>query len=130
RGSHDGFRGHRAPLVKRPWVMIAGTGRAVPRRVLRNEEFAAMGIDTSDEWIRERTGIRERHIAGPGESLTSLSAEAAHKAMAVAGVTAAELDMIIVGTCSPDRLLPSPAVEPQAALGATRAGAFDVAPPC
>src|ERR1019366_6733128 len=130
RGSHDGFRGHRAPLVKRPWVMIAGTGRAVPRRVLRNDEFAAMGIDTSDEWIRDRTGIRERHIAGPGESLTSISTEAAHKAMTAAGATAAELDMIIVGTCSPDRLLPSAATELQAALGATRAVAFDVGAAC
>jgi 3-oxoacyl-[acyl-carrier-protein] synthase-3 len=110
--------------------MIAGTGHAVPKRVLRNDEFVAMGIDTSDEWIRERTGIRERHIAGAGESLTSLATEAAHKAMAVAGVTAAELDMIIVGTCSPDRLLPSAAVELQAALGATRAVAFDVGAAC
>jgi 3-oxoacyl-[acyl-carrier-protein] synthase III len=110
--------------------MIAGTGHAVPKRVLRNDEFVAMGIDTSDEWIRERTGIRERHIAGAGESLTSLATEAAHKAMKVAGVTAAELDMIIVGTCSPDRLLPSAAVELQAALGATRAVAFDVGAAC
>ena len=110
--------------------MIAGTGHAVPRRVLHNDEFAAMGIDTSDEWIRARTGIRERHIAGPGESLTSISTEAAHKAMAAAGVTAAELDMIIVGTCSPDRLLPSAAVELQAALGARRAVAFDVDAAC
>jgi 3-oxoacyl-[acyl-carrier-protein] synthase-3 len=116
--------------VKRPWVMIAGTGHAVPKRVMRNDEFAAIGIDTSDEWIRERTGIRERHIAGPGESLTSISTEAAHKAMAAAGVTAAELDMIIVGTCSPDRLLPSAAVELQAALGARRAVAFDVDAAC
>jgi 3-oxoacyl-[acyl-carrier-protein] synthase-3 len=116
--------------VKRPWMMIAGTGHAVPKRVLRNDEFAAIGIDTSDEWIRDRTGIRERHIAGPGESLTSISTEAAHKAMAAASVSAAELDMIIVGTCSPDRLLPSAAVELQAALGARRAVAFDVDAAC
>jgi 3-oxoacyl-[acyl-carrier-protein] synthase-3 len=110
--------------------MVAGTGHAVPKRVMRNSEFPAIGIDTSDEWIRERTGIRERHIAGPGESLTSISTEAAHKAMAVAGVTAAELDMIIVGTCSPDRLLPSAAAELQAELGARRAVAFDVDAAC
>jgi 3-oxoacyl-[acyl-carrier-protein] synthase-3 len=110
--------------------MIAGTGHAVPKRVLKNSEFPSIGIDTSDEWIRDRTGIRERHIAGPGESLTSISTEAAHKAMAVAGVSAAELDMIIVGTCSPDRLLPSAAAELQASLGATRAVAFDVGAAC
>ena len=116
--------------MKRPWTMIAGTGHAVPKRIFRNDEFPAIGIDTSDEWIRDRTGIRQRHIAGPGETLTSISTEAAHKAMAVAGVTASEIDMIIVGTCSPDRLLPSAAAELQAALGATRAVAFDVGAAC
>jgi 3-oxoacyl-[acyl-carrier-protein] synthase-3 len=116
--------------MKRPWAMIAGTGHAVPKRVMRNEEFLGIGIDTSDEWIRDRTGIRQRHIAGVGETLTSISAEASLKAMADAGVTAAELDMIIVGTCSPDRLLPSAAAELQAALGATRAVAFDVGAAC
>ena len=116
--------------MKRPWAMIAGTGHAAPKRVMRNSEFPAIGIDTSDEWIRERTGIRERHIAGPGETLTSISAEASLKAMTVAGVTAAELDMVIVGTCSPDRLLPSAAAELQAALGARRAVAFDVDAAC
>ena len=110
--------------------MISGTGHAVPKRVFRNEEFVGIGIDTSDEWIRDRTGIRQRHIAGEGETLTSISAEASLKAMAVAGVTAAELDMIIVGTCSPDRLLPPAAAELQAALGATRAVAFDVGAAC
>jgi len=110
--------------------MVAGTGHAVPKRVMRNDEFPAIGIDTSDEWIRERTGIRERHIAGPGESLTSISTQAAHQAMAAAGVSAAELDTIIVGTCSPDRLLPSAAAELQAALGASRAAAFDVGAAC
>jgi 3-oxoacyl-[acyl-carrier-protein] synthase-3 len=116
--------------MKRPWAMVAGTGHAVPKRVMRNDEFPAIGIDTSDEWIRERTGIRERHIAGPGESLTSISTQAAHQAMAAAGVSAAELDTIIVGTCSPDRLLPSAAAELQAALGASRAAAFDVGAAC
>ncbi len=110
--------------------MVAGTGYAVPKRVFRNDEFAAIGIDTNDAWIRERTGIRQRHIAGPGETLTSISAEASLKAMAAAGVTAAELDMIIVGTCSSDHLLPAAAVELQAALGATRAVAFDVDAAC
>jgi len=116
--------------VKRPYAMLAATGHAVPKRILTNAEFPAMGIDTSDEWIRERTGIRERHIAGPDETLTSLCSEAARVAMQKAGVHASELDAIILGTASPDRLLPSAAVEVQAAIGATRAVAFDLDAAC
>lgn len=116
--------------MKRPFAMLAATGHAVPKRVFTNDEFAAIGVDTSDEWIRERTGIRSRHIAGPGESLTSISTEAARIAMQRAGVTASELDAIILGTASPDRLLPATAVEVQAALGATRAAAFDLDAAC
>ena len=110
--------------------MLAATGHAVPKRILTNAEFPAMGIDTSDEWIRERTGIGQRHIAGEGETLTSISTEAARLAMQRAGVSASELDCIILGTASPDRLLPSTAVEVQAALGATRAVAFDLDAAC
>jgi 3-oxoacyl-[acyl-carrier-protein] synthase III len=117
-------------MKQRPWAMVAGTGHAAPKRVMRNSEFPAIGIDTSDEWIRDRTGIRERHVAGPGESLTSIATEASHGAMRAAGVSAAEIDMIIVGTCSPDRLLPSAAAELQASLGASRAVAFDVGAAC
>lgn len=116
--------------MKRPFAMITGTGLAVPKRVMKNDEFAAIGVDTNDAWIRERTGIRERHIAGRDETLTSISAEAAHKAMAAAGVTAAEIDAIVFGTCTPDKLLPATAVELQAVLGATRAAAFDVNAAC
>jgi 3-oxoacyl-[acyl-carrier-protein] synthase-3 len=116
--------------MKRPYAMLAATGHAVPKRVLRNDEFVAMGVDTSDEWITERTGIKQRHISGPGETLTSVGSEAARIAMQRAGVTAAELDAIILGTASPDRLLPSTAVEIQAAIGATRAVAFDVDAAC
>jgi 3-oxoacyl-[acyl-carrier-protein] synthase-3 len=116
--------------MKRPIAMIAGTGHGVPARVFRNDEFAAMGIDTNDQWIVERTGIRTRHIAGPNDTLTSISAAAARDAMAAAGVTAPELDAIILGTCSPDRLLPATSVEIQAALGATRAAAFDLVAAC
>jgi 3-oxoacyl-[acyl-carrier-protein] synthase-3 len=110
--------------------MITGTGLAVPKRVMKNDEFAAIGVDTDDAWIRERTGIRERHIAGRDETLTSISLEAAHKAMAAASVTAAEIDAIVFGTCTPDKLLPATAVELQAVLGATRAAAFDVNAAC
>ena len=116
--------------MKRPIAMLAATAHAVPKRVLTNAEFPAMGIDTTDEWIRERTGIRERHIAGDGETLTSLCAAAARRAMEQAGVAAPELDAIILGTASPDRLLPATSVEVQAAIGATRAVAFDVDAAC
>lgn len=116
--------------MKRPVAMLGPTAHAVPKRVLTNAEFPAMGIDTSDEWIRERTGIRQRHICGEGENLTMLASQAAKDAMAAAGVTAAELDAIILGTASPDRLLPSTAVEVQAALGASRAVAFDIDAAC
>ena len=116
--------------MKRPIAMFAGTGHAVPRRALTNDEFAAIGIDTSDEWIRERTGIRQRYIAGDGETLTSLVTEASRQAMADAGVHAGELDAIILGTVSPDRLMPATAVEVQAALGASRAVAFDLGAAC
>ncbi|HEY5490702.1 MAG TPA: beta-ketoacyl-ACP synthase III [Gemmatimonadaceae bacterium] len=116
--------------MKRPIAMISGTGHSVPRRLLANKDFASIGVETSDEWIVERTGIRSRYIAGEGESLTSLSADAARAAMKAAGVTAPELDVIILGTASPDRLLPSTAVEVQAAIGATRAAAFDISAAC
>ncbi|MHB8838540.1 MAG: beta-ketoacyl-ACP synthase III [Gemmatimonadaceae bacterium] len=116
--------------MKRPLAMISGTGHAVPRKILTNHDFAALGIDTNDAWITERTGIKQRYIAGEGESLTSLSSEAARAAMKAAGVTAPELDVIILATASPDRLLPSTAVEVQAAIGATRAAAFDIDAAC
>ncbi|HVT40038.1 MAG TPA: beta-ketoacyl-ACP synthase III [Gemmatimonadaceae bacterium] len=116
--------------MKRPIAMVTGTGLAVPKRLFRNDEFAALGIETSDEWIRERTGIRERHIAGPDETLTSISLEAAKMAMTAANVTAAEIDAIVFGTCSPDKLLPATAVELQAELGAARAAAFDINAAC
>lgn len=116
--------------MKRPIAMISGTGHSVPRRLLANKDFASIGVETSDEWIVERTGIRSRYIAGEGESLTSLSADAARAAMKAAGVTAPELDVIVLGTASPDRLLPATAVEVQAAIGATRAAAFDISAAC
>ena len=116
--------------MKRPIAMLSGTGHAVPRKLLSNHDFAGIGIETTDEWIVDRTGIRTRYIAGEGESLTSLSADAARAAMKAAGVTAPELDIIVLGTASPDRLLPATAVEVQAAIGATRAAAFDISAAC
>jgi 3-oxoacyl-[acyl-carrier-protein] synthase-3 len=116
--------------MKRPFAQIVGTGHALPQRVMTNHDFAGIGIETSDEWITERTGIKQRYIASPGETVASLSAAAARRAMAKAGVTAPELDAIILATSSPDRLLPSTAVEIQAALGASRASAFDLSAAC
>ena len=116
--------------MKRPFAYIAGTGHAVPKQIVTNADIAAMGIDTNDEWIIERTGIRQRHIARDGESLTSLSAEAARQAMARAGVQPGEIDTIVLGTASPDHLLPATAVEVQTMLGCTRAAAFDIGAAC
>jgi 3-oxoacyl-[acyl-carrier-protein] synthase III len=116
--------------MKRPYSYIAGTGHAVPAKVVTNDDIAAMGVETNDAWIQERTGIRQRHIAEPGESLSSLCAKASLQAMARAGVQPGEIDTIIVGTASPDHLLPSQAVEVQTALGCSRAAAFDVASAC
>jgi 3-oxoacyl-[acyl-carrier-protein] synthase-3 len=116
--------------MKRPLAYIAGTGHAVPKRVVTNADIAAMGVDTNDAWIIERTGIRQRYICGEGESLTSLSAEASRQAMQRAGVQPGEIDVIVLGTASPDHLLPSTAVEIQTALGCGRAAAFDIAAAC
>jgi 3-oxoacyl-[acyl-carrier-protein] synthase III len=116
--------------MRRPVAYLAGTGRGLPPTVVTNHEFAAMGIDTSHQWIFERTGISERRIAKNGETTCSMAAEAAHKAMDRSGTHARELDAIILSTATPDRLLPSTAVDLQAALGATRAAAFDLSAAC
>jgi 3-oxoacyl-[acyl-carrier-protein] synthase-3 len=97
---------------------------------MTNHDFAAIGIETSHDWIVERTGIHQRYISRDGETTTSLATDAARSAMERAGVHAGELDLIVVGTASPDRLLPSAAVEVQAQLGASRAAAFDVDAAC
>lgn len=115
--------------MKRPLAYFAGTGHAVPSTVFTNFDFAKIGIETTDEWIVERTGIKQRYIAKT-ESATDLAREASIKAMEKAGVHAGELDIIVLGTASPDRLLPSAAVDLQAALGASRAAAFDVGAAC
>jgi 3-oxoacyl-[acyl-carrier-protein] synthase-3 len=116
--------------MKRPIAYIAGVGHAVPRHALTNDDLAARGVDTNDEWIRDRTGIRQRYISDPDETLTVLSTRAARAAMDEAGVQAGEIDIIVLGTATPDHLLPSTAVEVQAALGAGRAMAFDLSAAC
>jgi 3-oxoacyl-[acyl-carrier-protein] synthase III len=116
--------------MKRPVAYVAGTGRGIPAKVMTNHDFAALGLETSHEWIFERTGIVERRIAAPDESTCSMAVTASKQAMARAGVHAGELDAIVLSTATPDRLLPSTAVDLQAQLGATRAAAFDLSAAC
>jgi 3-oxoacyl-[acyl-carrier-protein] synthase-3 len=116
--------------MRRPYAQLLSTGRSVPATVLTNHDFKAMGIDTTDEWIVERTGISQRHIARKGETTCSMSADASRIAMERAGVHPGELDAIILSTATPDRLLPSTAVDLQAELGASRAAAFDISAAC
>jgi len=116
--------------VKRPVAFIAGTGRGIPARVMTNHDFAALGLETSHEWIVERTGIVQRHIAADAETTCSMAATAARSAMSRAGVQPGEIDAIILSTATTDRLLPSTAVDLQAELGATRAAAFDLSAAC
>jgi 3-oxoacyl-[acyl-carrier-protein] synthase III len=116
-------------MIKRPFAEMASIGVAVPPGVLTNADLTRM-LDTSDEWIVERTGIRERHIATADQSVAMLSREASEKALARAGITAKDLDAIVLGTASPDRLLPSTACDLQALLGADNAAAFDIAAAC
>ena len=116
--------------MKRPVAQLMATGRALPERVMTNYDFAAIGIETSHEWVMERTGIAERRISSDSETLCSLASAASRAAMDRAGVQAGELDIIILGTASPDRLLPATAVDVQAELGATRAAAFDLSAAC
>jgi 3-oxoacyl-[acyl-carrier-protein] synthase III len=116
-------------MIPRPFVEVASVGVAVPPGVLTNADLSRM-LDTSDEWIVERTGIRERHIARPEQTVAMLSREASDRALAAAGVTAAEIDTIVLATASPDRLLPSTACDLQALLGADNAAAFDIGAAC
>ena len=116
--------------MKRPVAYIAGTGRGIPARVMTNHDFAALGLETSHEWIVERTGIVQRHIAADAETTCSMAATAARSAMSRAGVQPGEIDAIILSTATTDRLLPSTAVDLQAELGATRAAAFDLSAAC
>ena len=113
-----------------PSVRIAGWGKYLPARVVDNHELERM-VDTSDDWIRARTGIVERRIAAPEETTCSMAVRAARPALDMAGVGAGELDLIIVATGTPDHLgFPATGSLVQEALGATRAGAFDVGAGC
>ncbi len=108
---------------------IIGVGGYLPERVVTNAELAAR-VDTSDEWIIERTGIRQRHIAAEGQKTSDLAIAAARKALAHAGLSGADLDLIVVATATPDNTFPATATRVQAALGMTRGFAFDVQAVC
>lgn len=110
-------------------AVIKGTGSALPKRRVSNDELAAK-VDTSDEWITERTGIKFRHIAGPDETTATLGAEAARNALDAAGMTEADIDLIIVATCTPDQTFPATATKVQHILGHHGGVAFDVAAVC
>jgi 3-oxoacyl-[acyl-carrier-protein] synthase III len=108
---------------------IIGTGSYLPSRILSNAELAAK-VDTSDEWIIERTGIRKRHIAADGEFTSDLAAEAARRALAAAGISADDIDLIIVATATPDQTFPSCATVVQHKLNMVKGIAFDVGAVC
>jgi 3-oxoacyl-[acyl-carrier-protein] synthase III len=117
----------KAPLRSLPGVQIVGTGSYVPEVVVRNEDLAKFGCDP--EWIVQRTGIQERRHAPPGMATSDLAVEAAMRAMHYAGVTAADIDLIVLGTFTPDLPIPSTATQVQYKLGA-RCAAFDVSAAC
>jgi len=109
--------------------VITGCGAYLPERVLTNRELAKL-VDTSDEWIVERTGIRQRHVAADGEMTSDLARHAAERALAAAGRSAADVDLIVLATATPDQTFPATATRVQAQLGIVRGAAFDVQAVC
>ena len=111
------------------WSRITGTGSYLPERVLTNRDLESL-VETSDEWIVARTGIRERHVAAEGEFASDLALAACRNALASAGRTADDVDLIVVATSTPDMVFPSSACILQAKLGVTRGAAFDLQAVC
>jgi 3-oxoacyl-[acyl-carrier-protein] synthase-3 len=109
--------------------VVLGCGSYLPQRILTNAELAAQ-VDTSDQWIVQRTGIRQRHIAAEGEFTSHLAIKAAQAALANAGVDAQSIDLIVLATSTPDNTFPATAVSVQSALGITRGAAFDLQAVC
>jgi 3-oxoacyl-[acyl-carrier-protein] synthase-3 len=109
--------------------VVLGCGSYLPSRILSNDELAR-SVDTTDDWIVQRTGIRERHIAAPGEVTSDLAINAAKAALANAHVEASTIDLIVVGTSTPDQTFPATAVTVQAGLGITQGAAFDLQAVC
>ena len=116
------------------YARVTGTGSYLPPRRLSNDDMVALlaqrGLETSDEWITERTGIRARHFAEPGVLASDLALTAAQQALAAAGRTPAEVDLIIVATSTPDMIFPSTACVLQHKLGASGGAAFDLQAVC
>jgi len=110
-------------------AQIVGWGFSVPERVLTNDDLART-VDTSDGWIRERTGIERRHVVSDGESTASMAIRASRAALQVADANPQDIDLVIVGTSTPDHLMPATACQVQDALGAVHAGAFDLNAAC
>src|SRR5688572_15299836 len=110
-------------------AIIAGTGSFVPEKRLTNDDLSKM-VDTNDEWITQRTGIKERRIAGPGESTATLATHAARRALDAAGLEPKDLDLVVCGTITPEMAFPSTACFVAAALGLNSTPAFDVAAAC
>lgn len=117
------------PLAITTRSVIAGSGGYLPDRVVTNDELAAR-MDTTDAWIQERTGIRERHIAAEGQTTSDMATIAAQRALQDAGMTPADIDLIVLATTSPDRTFPATATLVQAKLGMTQGAAFDVQAVC
>jgi 3-oxoacyl-[acyl-carrier-protein] synthase III len=108
---------------------VAGCGAYLPERILTNHELAAR-LDTSDEWIRQRTGIGERRVAAAGELTSDLALRAAERALATAGMSGSDLELLVLATATPDNTFPATATKVQARLGMTRGAAFDVQAVC
>jgi 3-oxoacyl-[acyl-carrier-protein] synthase-3 len=115
--------------MQRPFAVINGLGAYAPEQVVTNHDFAQR-LDTSDQWIVERTGIRERRFAKPEETVASMAVPAVQTALSRAGLKIGDISHLIVGTATPDRLLPSTACHLQAMLGAEHASAFDISAAC
>ena len=109
--------------------VVVGTGSALPKHVMSNDEISRI-VDTSDDWIRERTGIRSRHIAGEGETTRSLAVAAARAALDQAGMKPDEIDLVILATSTPDNTFPATATQVQADLGIHQGAAFDMQAVC
>lgn len=117
----------RTVMAKRS--LLVGFGGFLPERVVTNEELATR-LETSDDWIRTRTGITRRHIAGPHDTATTMGTEAARRALDYAGLSADDIDVVLVATSTPDQAFPATAVRIQAALGMTHGFGFDIAAAC
>ena len=109
--------------------LLVGCGAYLPERILENSELAKI-VDTSDDWIIKRTGIRQRHVAADGEFTSDLAIRAAHDALVKANMAIDQIDLIVVATTTPDETFPSTATKVQAALGITKGVAFDIQAVC